>query len=360
MMLLRHKIGPIFLFSIGAIQTVFGAGSSPSDWKSECIGHYQVAVPGAVEIALSKRSNFFNMDNMGANIFEDGSNAPYSGFTSTNRRWTEIGAFTSVEDFEKLRAQISAEKKADKKKLLQTGKKIISDSIGPYKLNIPDTFAWKDSVGIDVYFFRDNRIYQYMAMDFKTLAENEADLNHFLSNFRTRQLFEIPDENGICFPYSFLKSNSFNRLIVGVTMRLKDHPDVEIFFKETMATPPPPPSKDDINFDADKTVRNFLEAHLETTEGIYQINYSFPKTRSIKLDGREGKASFVEIIRDDDHSHDFAYVAAVKGDPKSVTDAPDLMLYVVRNAARAKGEPVSKSELKEIAEKITDSIKRRH
>ena len=70
--------------------------------------------------------------------------------------------------------------------------------------------------------------------------------------------------------------------------------------------------------------------------------------RSIKMGGQAGKGMFVTIHRYDD-SKDYGYIA--------VTESPSQMLYVIRTAARAKGEPVSKDELKDIAEKIMASVK---
>ena len=96
----------------------------------------------------------------------------------------------------------------------------------------------------------------------------------------------------------------------------------------------------------------------QQTRSSKKIDLAFPGYRSIKLAERSGTASFVEITRKDG-SLDYGYAAVVNGDHTAKTDAPQLMLYVIRNASRAKGKPISKSELKDMAYKIAASIKRR-
>ena len=356
MIFFRQRILLTCLLTVSAVQTVFATNKFPLEWKSECIGHYQIDVPGDIEIALTKRAALLDDQAMAPIIFEDGSPAPYSVIY----KLPNVGPAASLTEFEQLRLDFTKLMKARKKEIIAEGNKNVANKIVPNLPNKTNFFGWRGERKIVAFIFSEDRVYNYDADKFKTFTENEADLNHFFKTFQTRKIFETPKENGVCFPYGFLVDAQSNALRVSVTMRLKDHPDVEVFFKETTATPPPPPSKDDINFDADKTVRFFLEEELLRTEQIHQIDYSFPKTRSVKIDGREGKASFVEIIRANTHQRDFAYVAYLEGDPKSTTDAPDLMLYVVRNAARAKGEPVSKSELKEIIQKIVGSVRRHH
>jgi hypothetical protein len=102
-----------------------------------------------------------------------------------------------------------------------------------------------------------------------------------------------------------------------------------------------------------------LHQQLGRTEWLKQIDYSSPKFNPVKLDGRDGIFSFARIVHEESNNEDFAYVAYVNNDTKAATDSPGLMLYVLRNSARAKGTPVTKSELKDMAEKIAASIKRR-
>jgi hypothetical protein len=86
-----------------------------------------------------------------------------------------------------------------------------------------------------------------------------------------------------------------------------------------------------------------------------------PSTRPVKLAGYSGLASFMQLAREDG-SVDYGYLAIVRGDPDAKEDTPDLMLYIIRNAdrARAKGqEPIGKQAFIEMAEAIAASVKRR-
>jgi hypothetical protein len=86
-----------------------------------------------------------------------------------------------------------------------------------------------------------------------------------------------------------------------------------------------------------------------------------PSTRRVKLAGYNGLASFMQLTRDDG-GVEYGYLAIVRGDPDAREDTPDLMLYMIRNAerARAKGqEPISKEAFIEMAETIAASVKRR-
>lgn len=78
----------------------------------------------------------------------------------------------------------------------------------------------------------------------------------------------------------------------------------------------------------------------------------------VKMDGRTGIASYVDITRIDG-SKDVGYLAIVPGDPEAKTDVPTLRLFVVREAnfARAKGvQPIDEKAFLELAEKIAASV----
>jgi len=75
--------------------------------------------------------------------------------------------------------------------------------------------------------------------------------------------------------------------------------------------------------------------------------------RFISTGGQKGKVLFVTITRMDD-MQDYGYVVYVEGGHAT----PSQMLYVIRTASRAKGKPVSKDELKDMATQIMASVKR--
>ena len=80
------------------------------------------------------------------------------------------------------------------------------------------------------------------------------------------------------------------------------------------------------------------------------------------MDGRKGVATLVEMLRLDGVTTDFGYLAVVRGDPDAKQDAPDLMLYVIRDAknATSKGkQPIEKEEFFKMARAIAASVKHR-
>jgi len=71
--------------------------------------------------------------------------------------------------------------------------------------------------------------------------------------------------------------------------------------------------------------------------------------------------TFVQFVRKDG-TQDFGYLAVAPGDPEAKQDAPDLTLYVIRDAknAKTKGiEPMSQEALLDVARSIVASVKRR-
>ncbi|WP_108506370.1 MULTISPECIES: T6SS immunity protein Tli4 family protein [unclassified Paraburkholderia] len=138
---------------------------------------------------------------------------------------------------------------------------------------------------------------------------------------------------------------------VGVTFRLKNHPDVTISFldEKALATDPKLTSR-------------------QKSEFVWGYEYGIGKRiklvgatpyRTATLDGREGVETSAIITRDDD-STDYGYLALVQGDANAPADRPNLLVLVERNAKYAKGNPpVSAEELDLMAKGIAASVRRR-
>jgi hypothetical protein len=104
--------------------------------------------------------------------------------------------------------------------------------------------------------------------------------------------------------------------------------------------------------------RLLLESGLSISKGMEHL---WPKLCDVRLDGRSGVASFVELKRRDD-SLDYGYLAVVRGDPDAKRDTPDLMLHVIRDGknALAKGkQPIGKEEFLKLGPINTTAIHRR-
>jgi hypothetical protein len=305
-----------------------------------------------VEVAVAKPETFPQVSRISPFAYSDSHRASYS----------EI----HYEGISFVSATLSAK---EVQGIIKTKQKHIDDAIKGYlaegdkkkaqrlqrlSLVLPDSYAWKIGNSIELYLHRDSRLFTWRGDSDKHAEYNRALMLKILNGFRTRQLFEIPQEKGVCIPYGFIADDESGWRDVGVSFRLKDHPDVEVFFQDAAARDLPYPAVPDLS--TRDELRFFWEVKFRGA--TKDIHLSWPPYRSVKLDQRDGEYTFARFTRTDD-SHDFGYLAYVKGDPKAATDTPNLMLYVIRTGTRAKDQPVSEDELKDIAKKITASIRRR-
>jgi hypothetical protein len=327
------------------------AANSQADWMAECVGRYQLNIPGEVEVALTTEEGFLTTD-LAVHIgFKNGLAAPYSRFIY--RGEIDISTTMKSEEVALLQKKIDAKVNTLKKYYIENYREDVAQSIKPITLASPTAFSWQAGVVVHQYIYQDNRIFGFIAGEQDSLIEN-LKLSHLIvDNLHPRPLFVLPKGEGICIPYGFISDDGKPARHVAVTMRLIDHPDVEIFFEDQTA---PRPYKTGADLPDAKHL-NFLfwKQEARHTKGIEVL---FPGYRNIELDGQTGSASFVEITRSDG-SKDYGYAAVVSGDYTAKTDTPQLMLYAIRTASRTKGTPVSKNELKDMAEKIAASIKRR-
>lgn len=138
-----------------------------------------------------------------------------------------------------------------------------------------------------------------------------------------------------------------------MTYRLREHPDVTIFLKDSTASTNP--RKEVLT--AKYRTNDFWGQYAgETVKPAW-----FPVARDVKLAGQGGMATFVRFERKDG-TEDYGYLAIAQGDPEAKEDTPDLMLYVIRDAkyAKAKGiEPIGKDALLRMAQTIAASVQRR-
>jgi hypothetical protein len=339
---------PVFaLLLMGWTVVVHGAAlaaDTASNWKVECVGRYQLNVPGDVEVALRSLASFTDPNVVLKYRFEDGTGAPYS-------RGFSVSHVVDSRAFESLKIETQKKRQQRKKNLLAEGDLENADAMRPYDAGEPNTFVWLAKSGATIFIQHEGRIFNLSGGN-----ENATGLQFTqstLATFHPPPLYDLPPSPGLCIPYGFIADDDREPHDIGVTMRLKDHPDVEIFFQDQTARPPYKTGA----HQADSKHLNFGFWEDEV-HGEKEINVLFPGYHGVHLDGREGTASFVEITHTDG-SKDYGYAAVVAGDYQATADTPRLMLYVIRTAARAKGAPVSKHDLKEIAEKIAASVKRR-
>lgn len=339
---------------------------SQIEWKTECIGHYLVSTPGDVEIALMpvKALTAPRSADIPA-YFSDGIRADYATlpFPITQR--------ASPEDFDSVRIKAAKNIEKSIKELADSPipeERAEAKLVRPIHLDMPSIFGWDYGKSASIYLYRDGRIFQY--------ADELASVQQFLKTLHSRDLYEVPTGKGQCIPYGFVAEERERRTIA-VTLRLIEHPDVTIHLAETA---PWRKSQDCIG-----NCRQVMTSKDQITI-FWEYEYArlthrttllgFPRFRDAKLAGQKGLETFVEILRPDDpkdyryddgddsnNQVDYGYLAYAVGDREAEADpdARDLMLYVIRNARQSQGKPpVSRDELKAMAEAIAASVRRRH
>lgn len=370
-------------------------------WKSECVSYYKMHLPNNLDVALYPIKGFVNPEYRpegngyfitrryaGNGItFGDKFNRAsinttqaqfssfyYSGFklgiSNTNTHAIDFPEYRmrridSVEFNKKVSLQeeeldfkVLGKTTTDKAEFDRQHKHILKD--------YPSAFADYDYRGYILYISRDNRLNHFWGKNQKDsgdksqtaesqVQKSEPQVLSLLNRFRSRKLYEIPSEQGFCLPYGFIAGDSgYEQRNMGVTWRLKEHPDVTIFFQDLGPDPGPGESRPDPNMSAKDYVTDFWNVrygHSFRDIKLYGKGFSYPE-----IDKRKAVAAFAKFTRFSKEV-DYGYVAFVKG---TTPDEPDLLFYVMRDSRQAKArQPMDKDELEKMAEHIVSSIKKR-
>jgi len=381
MKLISKIVQACFLGSISFIVTA-KTQEIPKDWKTECVGYFQVSVPGEVDIGIARGGpdpsklpqalNAGDYELFADSIYSDGS-------TRTSSTLPER-SFSRIKD--EISEDISSFYKGTDS---DSPIKVIEYAIGRNTVNF--SFISKHGVTGEAFLYQARRIYYYhQSEDELPATEAEAkvksDQAHFLKNFRPRALYEVPQEKGFCMPYGFVKDDIPQKRSMGTIMRLKDHPDIRILFRDQSAS-----LMKSYSGEKNPTVEKELRAFWERPDwdGVNYQALGFRKFPSVQMGGYKGQSAFVEITRstrskgqctwDDQYfskaekkeagclpqTKDYGYIAYVKGDPDAKEDTPNLLLYVMQDSEDAPdGKPtIGKDELRKMADTIAASIKRR-
>jgi hypothetical protein len=359
----------------------------PQTWKAECIGRFQLRLPDNFETALSfelKKSQYAVDKEQTGNFFKNG-DALTSSVFSVDESSLSISHIGEFNDYETYKRDYLGQRKDEsiKKPGLYAATPVTGNEV---KIELKNAFAWSSKSNLSVYLFRENRIFAAHVNKYKqNQSLVDARMGYFLDNFKERSQFNLPTTDGICIPFGFVKDDGSKYRNVGVAMRLIDHPDIEIFFKDTNASglkentaPEFKGSRGEVEFfwsyygpSVGNQLQGTLNHYHDIKLGGYTGKYAFATiarsnqpNESRSKDGEavaDYKARVKKEIADGKRPLDYGFMASYKGDP-SKTDEPDLMLYVIRTASRAIAagkQPVSEEELKTMALQIAASIQRR-
>lgn len=326
-------------------------------WRTECVGRYQVSLPGDVEIALANRNDFVSNIRDIQNRFNDGVLASSSEISVNGTIY--VNQLKHAGDLSAIRKEVDTGMKNLIKQFLAQSTEI---DHGLQRISgLPDDiFGWmatgQTEQEVELFLGGTDYAYRYMNVGEKVLPQGMR----FIKSFRPRTLFELPKEPGVCFPYGFIADDGKPTRHVAVTMRLREHPDVLIFFEDMAeGNVRRSAAAEHFGFGQESVetlemakLKNLWEKEAKPTKRFYLQD---PGYHAAYLGGYKGTGSFVEITRLDGGT-DYGYAAVIIGQNVSV---PRLMVYVIRTAVWAKDAPMSKDDLKEIAIKIVASVKRR-
>lgn len=388
--------------SLFVISLLISTQGLSDEWKNECVGYYNLQLPDNVEVALYPVEDLIKPreepvrdgDIMISRFADTGitfnktynrsdKEAVQAQFSQFYYSGYELDVSTSSSDtidFIAYRARQLESKEFINQVKKQYGfwnykhygtpltpESEFNLKYGYLMRAYPKAFTIYSKNWYAIYINKDNRLYHFWSfirtdsgeisqpVD-KDVRKSEPEVLSVLNRFRSRNLYEVPADQGFCIPYGFIAADSGSeKRNMGVTYRLKDHPDISIFFQDFGPNPGPGKRRPDQKMSAKEYVTYFWNmryGHTFREIKLYGKGFSYPK-----IDNRNGVAAFAKFTRMN-KDVDYGYMAFVKGD--AATNEPDLLFYVMRDTKQANGKPpMDKDELEKLAEHIVKSIKHR-
>jgi Tle cognate immunity protein 4 C-terminal domain len=324
----------------------------------DCVGRMELQLPGEGDLAAYSFKNLrAQLDAKQPGIpqaeFVDGEVAGYGALSSydgsvyVSQPLTKTQLDTLRDDAMRISSEIEKRAKRDSR--------VQSPAVDATASSKTESVVW----GVKGYGaltrFGDHALLWRSAGDLDASAEAFQAVT---TRTQSRALFSVPLASGICLPHAFVADGGETARAVRVTYRLKMSPDIQIMFKDATAAVHEPGIRTRNNEPEPATV-SFWSQLLTQAKEVKPL--WTPTTRSVKLAGYTGLASFVQLTRDD-NTVDHGYLAVVRGDPTAKDDTPDLMLYIVQDSkqAKAKGKPpMTKEAFIAMAERVAASVRRR-
>jgi hypothetical protein len=336
--------------------------STAMDWRSDCVGRMQLSLPGKVDVAANSFAVLeaeYKVKSLQPQFeFPDGQIAGYSAHDYLGSVLVSE-PLTPDQQASLLRAAQAGVKRAE-----TYAKRIKRDAGGDStvfeELSVAPLTGWASrvntaytmTVAVGNHIVRSGSV---TAPEHMAWSRQSFDIK--VNGLALRSFGDLPQSAGVCFPFIFIKDDGSPRRAISVTYRLQEHPDVTVWLEDSSAEAVDL-GQDPAKFTAEYQTSFFWQQRYQSRADWRSL---WPGTKGVRLDGRKGLASFVELKRKDG-AVDFGYLAVVRGDPKAKSDEPDLMLFVVRDAknAIARGmQPIERDQLLEIAQTIAASVKHR-
>ncbi len=334
----------------------------PADWKTDCVGRMQISLPGEVDIAAMLPKDLISELNAQGYFgykFLDGQDASWSssnGLKITHPITPEEGVvIDSI-----IAKDLAAAKAYCKKKSKETGESLVLTEL-PRSAYVKLAFRGKNAYRAYLHLDK-TAVYWAIDTEVDDMPNVAKDYQTLITGLRPRPTFDAPKDSGVCLPYLFVKDDGKDSRHIGITYRLKAHPDITVWLEDSSAATIGPHMKPAM-FTAEGKAAYFWErryANRRSFRSLWPFHYAFKDTT---MAGQKGVKTFVELTRDDEaQTKDYGYLVSVRGDPDAKEDTPDLMLYVIQdsvNATKRGIKPLTKDDFIDMAETIAASVKRR-
>jgi hypothetical protein len=367
------QVRTVVLALCGAVGPV---GAAPSTWRTECVGYQTMQLPGDIEYAvqqppLERDWNPKFADGLGVwgTSFRVGlnSNAERLDKISISTQSDQL-ALASLANTRNNSQQKFKEDLLRKAKLFDdspdTQKTLLNgaDQVGFYKpFNNGAAFVLREDRGLAVDVLVGDRI---VNIGLSLLESPQQTLDAFLKRYHSRPPFQIPQEAGVCLPYAFITGET-QPASVGISMRLKDRPDIVIYLrdgKDLSVLEPPKSAKAYLS----RAVQNFFYGATLANP----LDGDLKPFHSITIDGREGLGGFGIVTRqkgsgpeafnnEANQDKDWAYLAYVPADKKAARGMSSDLVFKVERFGRFAKQPMSEKEFRVLVKTIAASIKRR-
>lgn len=349
-------LGLVAWLSMLASCVVHAGEKTPGNWRADCVGRMQLSFPGDVEIAAMQPRDFIGMvarQGVKDDKFPDGQDAVWSDLDHFGL--AHISHKLDSADAARLSFEIQ-QRWEDMKAFAQEQRLGKAPTIGV------SGKAWREEDGYRAFLIIGSTALSWASFtDIADMPRVDAFYQVLIGGLRERATFDAPKEPGVCLPYLFVKDDGTPTRHVGMTYRLKDHPDITVSLKEGSALTIGPRMNAE-KFTAKYKAYQFWMQRFQVRSAMRSLLPFDQDFLTTSFAGQRGVKTFVQLTSEDEVTQDLGYLIAVRGDPEAKEDKPDLMFAVLQNSinARKRGiEPLDKDAFYKLAETIAASVKRR-
>jgi len=236
--------------------SALSAAASP---RQECLGRLTFDVPEEIEWATFNADRTMQISKGGGHDFSDmvaarGDNATYGEFGAViyvsdkvdrsmlddvygYRRGTSVLHQDQLKEdletdkrilkrFERENYSVEdIEEKREQMKKLEEQIALALPTV--HDLGIPDAyFVGSASAPAEAYIYRNNRVYAFFMRTAYAQGKGKEAMLDMMSRFRPRELYEVPDESGVCMPYGFIADDGKADYSVKNSLRFTATPNV--------------------------------------------------------------------------------------------------------------------------------------